>query len=144
MGKNKEVVGKPVVWKSRKRTLFLGLPFSFTKYSLTEEKLLVNSGFFNQREEEVRLYRILDLSLSRSFGQRLSGLGTITCKTSDKTLQVLELKNIKNSKEVKEQLSDLIENERIKKKVSSREYMNDDDLHDDGCDCECEACSDDN
>lgn len=126
-----------IIWKSRKRTLFLGLPFSFTKYSLTEEKLLIETGFFNKTEEEVRLYRILDLSLKRTFGQRLSGLGTITCKTSDKTLPILELKNIKKSKEVKEQLSDLIEAERVKKRVSPRENMNDDDN-----DCDC--CDNDN
>lgn len=144
MGKKKEEpANRAVVWSSRKRTTFLGLPFSFTKYSLTEEKLLVDSGFFSKIEEEVRLYRILDLSLSRTFAQRLSGLGTVTCKTSDKTLQKLELKNIRHSKDVKEMLSDMIEQERIKKKVSSREYMNDDDLHDDGCDCECEACDND-
>lgn len=122
------------VWSSRKRSTFLGLPFSFTKYSLTEEKILLDTGFFNKREEEVRLYRILDLSLSRSFAQRLSGLGTIVCKTSDKTLPVLEIKNIKKSKDVKEMLSDLIEAERVKKKVSSRETMSD---TDDDCDCDC-------
>jgi len=128
------------IWKSRKRTLFLGLPFSFTKYSLTEEKLLIETGFFNKEEEEVRLYRILDLSLKRSFGQRLAGLGTITCKTSDKTLPTLELKNIKKSKQIKEQLSDLIEAERVKKRVSSRENFSGDDDND--CDC-CEHDHDD-
>ncbi len=116
-----------IIWKSRKLTTFLGLPFSFTKYSLTEEKLLVETGFFNKKEEEVRLYRVLDLSLTRSFAQRLSGLGTITCKTSDKTLPVLEIKNIRKSRNIKEQLSDLIEAERVKKRVFSRENMNDDD-----------------
>ena len=126
-----------IVWKSRKRTLIFGLPFSFTKYSLTEEKLLIETGFFSKDEEEVRLYRILDLSLKRSFAQRLAGLGTIICKTSDKTLPILELKNIKKSKEVKEQLSDLIEAERVKKRVSPRENMSDDDN-----DCDC--CDNDN
>ena len=41
-----------VVWQDRKRTLF-GLPWSFTKYSLTEEKLLVETGFLNKKEEEI-------------------------------------------------------------------------------------------
>lgn len=121
------------IWKARKRITFLALPFSFTKYALTEEKLLIETGFFNKQEEEVRLYRILDLSLKRSFGQRLFGLGSIVCKTSDKTLPTLELRNVKKSKQLKEQLSDLIEAERVKKRVSSREFMNDDD--DDDCDC---------
>lgn len=119
------------IWTSRKRSMFFGLPFSFTKYTLTEEKVLIDTGFFNQREEEVRLYRILDLSLTRTFMQRIMGLGTVTCKTSDKALPILELKNIKNSKFIKEQLSDLVEQERIKKRVSSRETMGQDD--DDHC-----------
>lgn len=123
------------IWKSRKRIVFLALPFSFTKYRLTEEKLLIETGFFNKQEEEVRLYRVLDLSLKRTLGQRLFGLGTIICKTSDKTLPMFELKNIKKSKIVKEQLSDLIEAERVKKRVSSREFMNDDN-HDDDCCCD--------
>ena len=62
-----------VVWQDRKRTLF-GLPWSFTKYSLTEEKLLVETGFLNKKEEEIRLYRIMDVTLKRSFGERIFGL----------------------------------------------------------------------
>lgn len=132
--RNKGDITMEKVWKSRKRTLFLGLPFSFTKYSLTEEKLLIETGFFNKREEEVRLYRILDLSLNRSFAQRLAGLGTITCKTSDKTLSTFDLVNIRKSRQIKEMLSDLIEAERVKKRVFSRENIND--SNDDDCCCD--------
>jgi len=120
------------VWSSRKRWLLFGLPFTFTKYTLTREKVLVDSGVLNKTQEEVRLYRILDLTLKRSFGQRLFGLGTIVCKTSDKTLPILELKNVKRSKDIKEQLSTLIENERVSKRVSMREYTSSDDY--DGAD----------
>ena len=64
------------LWSDRKRT-FLGLPWSFTKYNLTEERLFIETGFFNKKEDEVRLYRITDVSLTRSFGQRIVGVGTI-------------------------------------------------------------------
>ena len=109
-------------WRERKRTLF-GLPLSFTVYKLTEEKLLVETGFFNINQEEVRLYRILDVTLKRSLGQRIFGLGTIHCCSADKTTPEFDIKNIKNSESVKEMLSDLIESERNKKRVSSREFM---------------------
>ena len=109
-------------WRERKRTLF-GLPLSFTVYKLTEEKLLVETGFFNINQEEVRLYRILDVTLKRSLGQRIFGLGTIHCCSADKTTPEFDIKNIKNSENVKEMLSGLIENERTKKRVSSREFM---------------------
>ena len=61
-------------WKDRKRTIF-GLPWSFTVYKLTDEKLLIETGVFSKNEEEIRLYRIMDVTLKRSLEQRLFGLG---------------------------------------------------------------------
>ena len=115
-----------IIWKDRKRTLF-GLPLSFTKYSLEEDRLFIETGFFNSVENEVRLYRIMDLQLSRTLGQKMFGLGTIEVKSADKTLGDFEIKNIKNSKEVKEQLSKLVEEMRDKKRVVNRELMMEDD-----------------
>lgn len=114
-----------IIWKDRKRTLF-GLPLSFTKYSLEEDRLFIETGFFNSVENEVRLYRIMDLQLSRTLGQKMFGLGTIKVKSADKTLGDFEIKNIKNSKEVKEQLSKLVEEMRDKKRVVNRELMMED------------------
>ena len=110
------------VWKDRKRTLF-GLPLSFTVYRLTEDRLLVQSGILNLNEEEIRLYRIMDITLKRSLGQRIFNLGTIHCCSSDKTSPEFDIKSIKNPIEVKEMLSRMIEEERDKKKISGREYM---------------------
>ena len=115
-----------IIWKDRKRTLF-GLPLSFTKYSLEEDRLFIETGFFNSVENEVRLYRIMDLQLSRTLGQKMFGLGTIKVKSADKTLGDFEIKNIKNSKEVKEQLSKLVEEMRDRKRVVNREIMMEDD-----------------
>lgn len=123
-----------IVWKDRKRTLF-GLPWSFTKYSLSDDRLFISTGFLNTKEDEVRLYRIMDISLNRSLGQRMFGLGTIKCCSADKTLGDFEIKNIKKSKEVKEKLSEMVENERNRKKVTSREFIDhEDDDFDDGHD----------
>lgn len=114
-------------WRERKR-IWCGLPLTFTVYSFDNERLYIDSGFLNQRQDEVRLYRILDLSVTRSLSQRIFGLGTIHISSSDKTLTNFDIINIRNVKEVKEQLSNLIEEERTKKRVSTREFMyNDDD-----------------
>ena len=102
-----------IIWKDRKRT-FLGLPWSFTKYSLDAERLYIKRGVFTTFEDEVRLYRIIDLTLRRSFGQRLLGIGTIHCCSSDASMKEFDILNIKNSKKVKALISDLIEEERIK------------------------------
>lgn len=121
------------LWHDRKRTL-LGLPLSFTKYMLSEERLFIERGFLNKNEDEVRLYRITDVSLSRSFGQRIFGVGTIHCCSADKTLGDFDIVSVKKPKEVKEQLSELVEKQREAKRVTTREYMAD--PHDDDIDDE--------
>lgn len=113
-----------ILWKDRKRTIF-GLPLSFTKYSLDGERLFIESGFLNSKEDEIRLYRITDISLSRTLGQKLFGIGSIKCCSADKTLGDFIIKNIKNPKEVKEQISELVEKQRDAKRVSSREFLGD-------------------
>ena len=118
------------VWKDRKRTIF-GLPLSFTTYKLTEEKLYIETGFLSKKEEEVRLYRIMDLTLNRPLGQRIFGLGTIHCCTADKSTPEFDIKKIKDSRNVKNMISDMVEKEREAKRVSSREFMDDDFDHDD-------------
>ena len=121
---------KEFVWQDRKRIIF-GLPWTFTKYRLSKEKLYIETGFLNKREEEVRLYRIMDLSLRRPLGQRIFGLGTIHCCTADKSTPEFDILRIKNSSEVKEMLSDMVEQQRDEKRISAREFMMDDDFMDD-------------
>ena len=116
---------KTALWYDKKRT-FLGFPLSFTKYYIMNEKLIIKTGFFKLREEEIRLYRILDISLHRSFGQRLCGLGTIHLCSTDKTTPELDLKNVKGSKAAKELLSDLIEKVRSDKNITAREFLGSD------------------
>ena len=111
------------LWSDCKRVVFFGLPLSFTKYRLTTNRLFVNTGFLTQREDEVRLYRITDVSLSRTLMQRVFGLSTIHCNSSDKTLGNFDIINIKDGEEVKEILSQSVESERIARRVSTRENM---------------------
>ena len=136
--KERQVSHMDILWSDRKRWTFFGLPWTFTKYICTSEKFIVESGIFSKKEEEIRLYRIMDLTLERSFVQRLFGLGTITCDTVDKSTPKLCIQNVKDSRRVKELISEAVEEERVKKRVSSREYM----TVDDDCDCDC-ACDHD-
>ena len=117
------------VWSDKKRTIF-GLPLSFTTYKLTGEKLMIDTGFLSRDEEEIRLYRIMDLTLKRSLGQRLFGLGTIHFCTADKSTPEFDIKSIKNSRDIKNMISDMVEAQREAKRVSSREFMDDDSDHD--------------
>lgn len=114
-----------LIWRARKRLLFFGLPWTFTVYRLTKDRLLIKRGLFTTCEDEVRLYRIMDISLRRTLIQKIFGLGTIQCHTSDKTMRNFEIINIKKSYDVKNLLSDLIEKERMEKRVSNREFISD-------------------
>ena len=111
-----------LIWSDRKRTIF-GLPWSFTRYFLYENKLIIDTGFFSRKEEEIRLYRIMDITLKRTLEERLFGLGTIHCCSGDKTTPEFDIKRIKLSREVKERLSDMVEAERQRRRVGTREYM---------------------
>lgn len=110
------------IWSDRKR-IFCGLPWTFTTYTLTSDRLFIETGVLGKHEDEVRLYRILDISLSRSFSQRIFGLGTIHCCSADKTMGDFDIINIKNPREIKERLSELVERERQAKHVTNREFM---------------------
>ena len=111
-----------IVWKDRKR-IFFCLPWTFTRYALTEEKLYIKTGVFSTREEEVRLYRIMDVTLKRSLWERLCGLGTIHCCSADKSSPEFDLLHIKRSQQIKNMLSDMVEAQRDKKRIVGREFM---------------------
>ena len=131
MGKSNLPVEKhEVKWKDRKRTIF-GLPWSFTRYRLTDDKLIVSTGLLSINEEEIRLYRIMDVTLKRSLGERLWGLGTIHICSSDKTTPEIDIQRVRQSSDVKEMLSDMVEAARKKNRVSAREFMAADDMGDD-------------
>ncbi len=117
------------LWQDKKRPLF-GLPLSFTKYKLTEEKLLIETGFLSVAQEEIRLYRIMDISVKCKLIQRLFNLGTIHCCSADKTAPELDIKDVKNPMQVKELLSQKVEEERQRKRIGTREFMGAD--YDDG------------
>ena len=111
-----------ILWSDRKRGLF-GLPWSFTKYVLTEEKLLITRGVLRQTEDEIRLYRIMDLSLNRSLFDRIDGVGTIHCCSADRSAPEFDIKRVRNPRHVKDLISDLVEKQRIARGGTVRENM---------------------
>mgnify|MGYP003293528594 CR=1 FL=1 len=123
------------LWKDRKR--YFGLPLSFTRYSLSEDRLFISEGFLNIKDDEILLYRVKDIDTHRSLWQRLFGVGTVIVASSDKTMPNLVLKNIKNPVFVKELIHKRVEEMKIKRRVRFGEIMTDaDDLDDDMDDME--------
>ncbi len=113
--------GLPILWKDRKR--HLGLPLSFTVYSMDENRFYLKSGFFNTSFDELLLYRILDIKLTRSFGQKIFGVGTITLMTADQSNPNLLIRNVKHSEAARRLISDKVEEQRDKKRIMGKEMF---------------------
>lgn len=109
------------LWKDRKR--ILGLPITFTRYRLSEDRIFRETGLLNLKEEEVLLYRVQDLELKRSLFQRIFGVGTVCVHSSDKTTPHLDLLNIKNPREVKELLHRQVEEMKLSRRMRTTELL---------------------
>lgn len=116
---NIENTNEEVLWRDRKR--ILGMPISFTVYVVDKDRFTTHKGFFKTETNEILLYRILDLKLVRTLGQKLCGVGTITLYSADQTNQTFEIKNIKKPEAVRKFLSRIIESQRTAKGLAGRE-----------------------
>ena len=119
-------------WKDRKR--HLGLPLSFTRYRLSEDRLFCEKGFFNIKSDEVLLYRVRDLQLNMKLSQRIFGVGTVCVISSDKSVPHLDLVNVKRPRDVKELIHRSVEEAKDKRRMRTMEVMGSDgenvDYHD--------------
>ena len=109
------------LWKDKKR--YFGMPISFTRYCLSEDRLFLSVGFLNIRDEEILLYRIRDIATKRSLWQRMFGVGTVTVVSSDKTMPILTLQNVKDPVMVKELIHKQVEEMKIQRRVRFGEIM---------------------
>lgn len=115
------------LWKDRKR--FLGIPLSFTRYRLSEDRLFCETGFLNIKSDEVLLYRVRDLQLTLRLTQRIFGVGTICIISSDKSIPHLDLKNVKNPRAVKELIHKNVEAAKDKRRMRATELIGTEDGH---------------
>lgn len=111
------------LWYDRKRVTIFALPWSFTKYELTPSRLILNVGLLNQREDEIRLYRIKDVSYSQTLMERIGGTGTLRIISTDASVPEIQLKHIKNARKVKDVLSQAIEVSRRENGVRTSELL---------------------
>lgn len=118
-----------LLWYDKKR--FMGMPLSFTRYSLSSDRLFMSVGFLTIRDEEILLYRIRDINTTRTLWQRMFGVGTITIASSDKSMPLLEIKNVKHPMMVKELIHENVEIAKRKHRVRLSEISGDLDGEDD-------------
>ena len=112
------------IWRDRKR--YFGMPISFTRYGLSEDRLFLSVGFLNLKDEEILLYRVRDINTSRSLWQRIFGVGTVTVMSSDKSMPTLAMKNVKDPVMVKELLHSQVEEMKRQRRVRVGEIMTSD------------------
>ena len=101
----------------KKRWLFLGLPFTFTKYVIKEDMITVDTGVFTKVENDCYMYKVQDVEHTASIWERMAGLGTIVCYTGDTTHPKLLIEHIRNSKAIKEFILKESEEARLKRRT---------------------------
>lgn len=101
----------------RKRWLFLGLPFTFTKYIIKENILTIDSGLLKKVENDCYMYKVQDVELVTSLAERIVGIGTVICYTGDTTHPKLILSHIKNAKVIKDFILEASEQARMKRRT---------------------------
>ena len=111
-----------ILWTDKKRPFF-GLPLSFTRYTLTKDKLIITVQFLYLREEEIRLYRIMDVTLKQSLLQRLFGVGTIHCCSVDVSSPEFDISSVKMPRKVRDILSEAVDTQRKERNVTSSEFI---------------------
>lgn len=106
-----------VEFVEKKRWLFLGLPFTFTKYVIKEDMITVDTGVFTKVENGCYMYKVQDVEHTASIWERMVGLGTIVCYTGDTTHPKLLIEHIRNSKAIKEFILKESEEARLKRRT---------------------------
>ena len=112
------------VFCERKRWLFFGLPWTFTKYLLKDEILTTNKGFFKTIVNDCYMYKIVDVQLEKSLCEKMFGLGTVVCYTSDTTDKVLKLQHIRHSEQIKNFILEKSEKMRMKRRTLNTMSLN--------------------
>lgn len=121
----------PIVFQERKRWLFFGLPFTFTKYIIREEVISFDTGFFTTVENDCYMYKVQDVQHSATLLEKMFKLGTVICHTGDKTHPKMVMEHIKHSKEIKNYILKQSEKARIKRRTVNMQNIGAHDFDDD-------------
>ena len=108
---NREIV----IWEGK--PFYFGFP-SFTRYKLTNQRLIVTKGIFTKVTEELELFRVKDLVVKRNIIERLFNFGDITVLSNDESKPKILLINIFNSEEIKDLLRNSVKEQLNSHKIT--------------------------
>lgn len=108
---------KDYVYQERKRVLFFGLPWTFTKYLISDDMITVDTGFLRVEENDCYMYKVQDVKLTATLMERMFGLGTVTCYTGDVTSPQLVLVHVKHAKDIKNYILKASEEARMRRRT---------------------------
>jgi uncharacterized membrane protein YdbT with pleckstrin-like domain len=91
----------PGVWTALLAILTLGIAAVFlwvrrlsTHYRVTSQRVVIERGILSKRMDQTDLYRIVDYTVERPFGQRLMGTGNLVLKTMEASNPVVRIDGI--------------------------------------------------
>ena len=82
-----------ILWKDRKH--FMWFPWSFTKYYIENERLMIQKGLLSTTLDETLLYRIVDVTMVQTLGGKIFGTGNLIIKAKvDATPEIILISNL--------------------------------------------------
>ena len=113
--------GEEVLWNGYKR--FLSFKNPFTKYTLTNRALYIESGVLRYSFDEIRLFRISDISIQKTIGERIFGTGSINIISADKSKPHIRVGSILEVGELKMLISEYVDAERERQGIRMSEFI---------------------
>ena len=92
------------------------------RHELTTERIRLYQGIFNQKMDDVELYRVKDTSMERPFWYRMFGLSTLIIETSDRSQPRIEIKAVRDGDNLRETLRKQVEFWRDRKRVREVDF----------------------
>lgn len=114
-------MSEKIYWEDKKR--ILGLPISFTRYQITEDQLIIKTGLLNLRTENIKFFRVTDVSLLQPVTQRIFGVGTIHICSSDSRQPEFRIQCVKKPEQVYALLDKAVEQARKKYHIYATEFI---------------------
>ena len=108
-----------------RRKCWLWFPIRFTFYEIEKKyddiELKITSGLLSKKVEKIKLFKIQDISYSRSLGNLICGVGNVKLLSGDVSTPVITITKIKKAKEFMEKLEKMIHEERTRVGVVHQE-----------------------